>query len=148
MEQPHSDAGRVSAQLSALDEKITALESRFAPVAEQAKRGIDARLQNGIVPILRCIDTIKELRGGDTGGEQRLDFVANELETILEALGIERFELDTVDPLQQRVLDVRKTDRAELDGAIAQSVRAGYRQAGRVIRQQYVVLYKYEGVPA
>jgi molecular chaperone GrpE (heat shock protein) len=136
----------ISDQLTAIDAKVTALENRFAPIADKAARAIDKRFESGLMPIIRCIDTIKELRSEpEAESDRRLEIVANELESVLESLGIERFQLEMPDPTKQRTLDVRDTDDKERDGTIAKSLRDGYVQGNRVIRQQYVILYKYRG---
>ena len=149
MHEMNNAAAMISVQLTAIDAKVTALENRFAPIAEQAARSIDKRFESGLMPIIRCIDTIKELRGEPNAeSDHCLDIVANELESVLESLGIERFQLEMPDPTKQRTLDVRDTDDKQRDGAIAQSLRDGYMQGNRVIRQQYVILYKYRGATA
>ncbi len=149
MHEMNNAAAMISDQLTAIDAKVTALENRFAPIAEQAARFIDERFESGLMPIIRCLDTIKELRSEPNAeSDRRLDIVANELESVLESLGIERFQLEIPDPTKQRTLDVRDTDDEERDGAIARSLRDGYMQGNRVIRHQYVVLYKYRGASA
>jgi molecular chaperone GrpE (heat shock protein) len=133
--------------MSSIDAKVTALEDRFAPIAQQASRAIDERLRNGIIPILRCIDTIEDIRRERPDDrDSLLSAVASELESILESLDIERFNLSTRDPAKQRTLGVRPTDEPTLDGTIAESVRDGFLQGSHVIRAQHVFLYKFEGL--
>jgi molecular chaperone GrpE (heat shock protein) len=137
---------RTTELFESISDKLSALENRFAPIAERASSAIDERLKNGIVPILRCLDTIAHLRtDGTEHATSALSAVANELESILESLEIERFSLQVHDALKQRVVGTRPTQELELDGTIAESTQDGFLLRNRVIRPQHVYLYKYKG---
>lgn len=133
--------------LATIDSKISALEERFAPVAEAASRNIDQRLQIGILPILRCLDAVIAFRRESSlEAQATFEVLEYELDSILESLNIERFSLDTFDNLKHRIVGVCPTNIEELDGTIAQCVSDGYALGPRVIRAQQVLLYKYQGI--
>jgi molecular chaperone GrpE (heat shock protein) len=141
-----TDARQVTDLFEEISGKLSALEHRFAPIASQASSAVDNRLKNAITPILRCIDTVEQVRSEGKEEEMlALSVVANELESILESLGIERFSLHELDVAQQHVAGTRPTDKRELHGKIAKSVRQGFRTPDRVIRAELVYLFKFEG---
>lgn len=128
-----------------IDSKLNALNRDFSPIAAQAAQTIDSRFKRAMDPLLRCIDTVRQLQS-ETEGEDdmRLTIVANELEGVLDGLNLERFQDEHFDPSRQRVIEQRGTTDRNLHGTVAASRYDGYRIGTTIVRPQGVVIYKYK----
>lgn len=128
-----------------IDSKLNAINRDLSPIAAQASQTIDARFKRAMDPLLRCVDTVRQLQAEPDGAnDTRLMIIANELEGVLDGLNIERFADDAFDPSRQRVIEQRDTSNKALHGTIAASRYDGYRVGATIVRPQGVVVYKFK----
>ncbi|MDP4089729.1 MAG: nucleotide exchange factor GrpE [Bacillota bacterium] len=98
-----------------------------------------------ILDIIRLRDQLLIARYNCDENQQRiLTSLYEELGRILRVNGVESLESEKIFNKQYHaVVEVKKTDRPELNNTIADTCRPGYRYKGEVIRAQEVILYRY-----
>lgn len=99
--------------------------------------------------LIRLSDDLERMRAVAAESADDLGMVHESLVDILARNGVQRFEVEqgeAFDPRLHSAAGVEPTDREELDKAVAEVVRAGFRwDSGEVIRVAEVRAYRFSG---
>lgn len=73
------------------------------------------------------------------------EFLLETIEVVLERYGVTRYTCDGdgVDRTRQRVIEVERTSDPGLNRRLARRLRTGFELGGKVLRPEWVVVYRY-----
>lgn len=139
-------------QISSIRQYASSQQNRI----EKLQSGYDWNIiRTFCLRIIRCIDNLDdriEKLSGDSGANEMLSDIRDELLFALESSGVERFELETgshfggQERLAEAVKEREESDDPESKGRIAQVVKSGYQyilddENTRIVRTARVKLY-------
>jgi molecular chaperone GrpE (heat shock protein) len=151
---------RVESGLAQLDSRVVEFQRLLDRQAELTERlhAENQSLRAGelreaqlpfIRDLIRLSDDLERMRAVAAESAGDLGMVHASLTDILLRNGVQRFEVEQGEPFDPRLhsaAGIEPTDREELDKAVAEVVRAGFRwDSGEVIRVAEVRAYRFSG---
>jgi molecular chaperone GrpE len=146
--------GELTALQNAFDSKIRydeAKERQIAALHQELETHRQGLYQQILRPALTDLIAIRDEIANDVAsGEDSYPMggagsLLEMVEGTLERYGVTKYtcEGEEVDRARQRVIDVELTDDAKLNRILARRLRPGFEQAGKILRPEWVIAYRY-----